>query len=234
MAYQTDPHASHDPLLIASLADGETAGPDHVRAEALVASCTDCAALHADLLALASATRSLPPPARPRDFQLTPADAARLRPAGWRRLLDGLGTSRDGLSRPLAIGLSTLGLAGLLVATVPSFFAGAAGGAASLDATGQSGAARDASSPDAFSAETDDGSIFNGADPAASGDAQGGGWSEAAPAPTELEAADTGEAQIMADSTSGLSPFVAISGVTLGLGLGLFALRWSARRLGDG
>ena len=39
----------------------------------------ECADLHADLLALRAATRAMPTPPRPRDYTLTPADAARLR-----------------------------------------------------------------------------------------------------------------------------------------------------------
>ena len=37
-----------------------------------------------------------------------------------------IGSSRDALSRPLAIGLTTIGLAGLLVATVPGALSGSA------------------------------------------------------------------------------------------------------------
>jgi len=233
MDHQTDPHAAHDPLLVASLIDAETTGPEQVRAQSLVASCTACAALHVDLLALASATRGLPPIARPRDFRLTPADAARLRPAGWRRLLDGLGTSRDALSRPLALGLTTLGLAGLLVASVPSFFAGGTGGAASLNTVGSPAAVPAAGSQQEFDLATDDGAIFNGADPGSSGDIQAENAPEAGvPAASERLARQTRDARALTDSASGVPSLVAISGVTLVLGLGLFALRWSARRLG--
>jgi hypothetical protein len=41
-----------------------------------------------------------------------------------------LGTSRDALSRPLAVGLTTLGLAGLLISAAPSFMMGSASSAA--------------------------------------------------------------------------------------------------------
>ena len=99
---------------------GRSAPPSERRAEALVAGCSLCAQLHADLVALGAAARAMPTPARPRDYVLTPADAARLRPSGWRRVVAAFGTARDGFSRPLAVGLTTLGLAGLLVTTVPS------------------------------------------------------------------------------------------------------------------
>ena len=89
-------------------------------------------------MALAAAVPTAALPARPRDYTLSDADAARLRPAGWRRWLAAIGTSRDAVTRPLAVGLTTLGLAGLLVATVPGALpsAGSAGAAAAADRRG--------------------------------------------------------------------------------------------------
>jgi hypothetical protein len=121
----TDPrttaaHATHDPILVAALTDRSPTATDRAAAEALVAGCSLCAQLHADLVAIGAAARAMPTPERPRDFVLTPADAERLRPTGWRRFVTAFGTARDGFSRPLAVGLTTLGLAGLLVTTVPS------------------------------------------------------------------------------------------------------------------
>lgn len=113
-------HASHDTLLVASLADHSLPASEREEAESLAAACGLCAALHADLMALRAATRAMPTPARPRDYTLTADDAARLRPPGWRRFIAAFGTPRDMFSRPLAVGLTTLGLAGLLIATVPS------------------------------------------------------------------------------------------------------------------
>ena len=120
----TDPspasdHASHDTILVASLADHSLPASERAAAEALVATCSQCADLQADLLALRAATRAMPTPARPTDYTLTESDAARLRSGGWRRFVAILGTSRDALSRPLAVGLTTLGLAGLLVSAAP-------------------------------------------------------------------------------------------------------------------
>ena len=120
-ARPTDPrHADHDRMLVASLADHSLTTTERAAAEALVAACDDCAALQADFLALRDATRAMPTPARPRDYTLTASDAARLRRGGWRRLVAVFGSSRDTFSRPLAVGLTTLGLAGLLLASVPS------------------------------------------------------------------------------------------------------------------
>ncbi|MFL5681233.1 MAG: hypothetical protein ACJ77B_11605 [Chloroflexota bacterium] len=122
------PHATHDLFLVAAHAAGDTLGTDTERAAALVATCPDCGALAADLVAIAAATHDLPAAARPRDFTLRPEDAARLRPMGWRRLAAAFGASRLELVRPLAAGLTTLGLAGILLAGLPAV-QGQAGGA---------------------------------------------------------------------------------------------------------
>ena len=123
-------HAAHDLLLVAAAADRNGQLP------AALADCPDCRALHADLVALAAAVPHAALPARPRAYPLSPADAARLRPAGWRRWLAAIGTSRDAVTRPLALGLTTLGIAGLLVATVPGAlpFAASSGAAPAPDA----------------------------------------------------------------------------------------------------
>ena len=52
MADPRDPHAEHDPLIVAALLDRDLAGEERAIAEARIASCASCAALHADLLAL--------------------------------------------------------------------------------------------------------------------------------------------------------------------------------------
>ena len=113
-------HDRHDPMLVAALAASDLAGTDRDRAIALTRSCAECATLHDDLLALARATAAAPPPiaTRPRDFTLTVADAARLRPTGWRRRVAGLSSWRSVASRPLGVGLATLGLVGLLVGNI--------------------------------------------------------------------------------------------------------------------
>jgi hypothetical protein len=113
------PHAAHDLLLVAAHAAGDTLGTDAEQAAALLATCPDCAALAADLVAIAAATRDLPAAARPRDFTLRREDAARLRPLGWRRLAAAFGARRLELIRPLAAGLTTLGLAGILLSGLP-------------------------------------------------------------------------------------------------------------------
>jgi hypothetical protein len=105
-----NPHAAHDEFLLARFFGDDLGGRERRRAEDLIASCEDCAALVEDLRAIAAATATLPTPNRPRDFALTEADAARLRrrsPAaslfGWLGRTRALGTS-----------LTAIGMAGFL------------------------------------------------------------------------------------------------------------------------
>jgi hypothetical protein len=119
MPHVSELHAQHDLLLVASLAAGDLAGADRDHAAAQIADCADCATVHADLIAIARATAALPPAVAPRDFRLSPEQAAALRPVGWRRLIAAVGGSRPLMSRQLGIGLATIGLAGLLVSTLP-------------------------------------------------------------------------------------------------------------------
>ena len=113
-------HPTHDTILVASLADHSLPPSERSAAESLVSSCSECAALRADLLTLVAATRAMPTPPRRKDYSLTPEDAARLHGSRWRRLVAAIGSSRDSFSRPLAIGLSTLGLVGILIASAPT------------------------------------------------------------------------------------------------------------------
>jgi hypothetical protein len=135
-------HDRHDQMLVAALAADDLAGADRDQALDLTRSCTECSVLHDDLRALARATASAPPPIAfgRRDFQLSPADAARLRPVGWRRLAGALSGARAGLSRPLGVGLATIGLAGLLIGNVQLQLGSSAASAPAPAAAG--GAAR--------------------------------------------------------------------------------------------
>jgi hypothetical protein len=113
-------HSRHDRFAVAAALGGGLV-------PASVGGCPACVALHADLLAIRTAIRHAWIPARPRDLRLTEADDARLRPTSvWRRLMDAIGTSRDVVSRPLALSLTGLGLAGLLLTTIPVGSSGAA------------------------------------------------------------------------------------------------------------
>jgi hypothetical protein len=130
MPHDSEQHAQHDPLIVVSLAAGELTGTDRDLAAALIATCADSASLHDDLLAIARATAALPPATRPRDFQLSPDQAARLRPAGWRRFVAAFASPQLAMTRQLGIGLTTLGLAGLLVSVLPTVQLGMGGSAA--------------------------------------------------------------------------------------------------------
>jgi hypothetical protein len=124
------PHvrADHDETLVARLAANDLAPRELEAARAQVADCPACAELLADLRSIASATAQLPAPRRTRDFRLTEADSARLRPAGWRGLLARLGSPGFAFAKPLAGGLAALGVAGLILASLPSGLGGSAAG----------------------------------------------------------------------------------------------------------
>ncbi|TAL12691.1 MAG: hypothetical protein EPO00_01525, partial [Chloroflexota bacterium] len=69
-------HDDEHELWIAALLDRDLTDETRVEAKRLLTTCSRCARLHAELLALAAATRALPVPARPRDYALTPAEAS--------------------------------------------------------------------------------------------------------------------------------------------------------------
>jgi hypothetical protein len=119
-AAEAEDHAA----LVVALDAGDLAGTELAAAESLVASCGGCAALAGDLLAIRGAMTALPVPPRRRDYRLTAEDAARLRPSGWRRLIDWLAAPGSTV-RPLATGLATLGVVGLLLtAGAPGMLSG--------------------------------------------------------------------------------------------------------------
>lgn len=230
-------HATHDRVLIAALAtrEADLTGDERSTARTLIADCAECRDLLADLLTLATVIPAAAIPTRPRDFTLTAADAARLRPAGWRRLVGFVGSARDGFTRPLAVGLTTMGLVGLLVSALPIGLGGGAtsavlstvgnavGGQAAPAAAPSSAPYRTEgleSDPGAAASPEGDGGLFSGAEDTATVDRQRDNESLAA------------DASIRDDRT-GLSVLGVVAGALLILGCGLFALRWTARRLGD-
>jgi hypothetical protein len=246
----TAAHASHDPALVAALAARQTGADvtdaERAAARELVASCGACADLLADLVALQVALPTMSTPARPRDFSLTPDDAERLRAGGWRRVLGFFGSARDSVTRPLAVGLTTLGLAGLLVATLPSIM-GSGGATAALAPVGsevQGGAAGAApAAPSAAplasaaasapnEAVSTDRSTVAEAQPGATEFEQEGAFSGAEGSAAGRDVAGDSALLSIQDDASGLSVLFVVAGVMLIAGLGLFLLRWSARRLG--
>ena len=93
-------------------------GPTSSRRADLVAACTECAALHHDLRAIVDRPARAARPARPRDFRLTPEQAASLRPAGWRGVLAALRRAPVRARRAAGhAGSPPPGIAGLLLAS---------------------------------------------------------------------------------------------------------------------
>jgi hypothetical protein len=262
-------HASHDAVLVASLVDDALVSADRVAVEALVASCAMCAGLRDDLLTLRAATRALPTPVRPRAYVLAADDARRLRPGGWRRFVATFGTSRDMLSRPLAFGLTSLGLAGLLVSTAPTVLTGmgsSAAAPASVDGSGTGPARVEAGTGDPADASglgpmvaataapttgenvpvmgaagspapvktTSNGSgsgLVDSAAPTPGTDAVVGGSTKG----QREGSGDQGSTVLFGSGSlvdaNGISMLVVLSGAFLVAGLGLFLIRWTARRL---
>lgn len=232
-------HAAHDLFLVASLAGGDLSDVRRDEALRIVQTCGDCAELEADLRAIAVATRDLPVPLRPRDFSLSPEDAARLRRQGWRRTLHALAGPRFALAAPLGGAFASLGVAGLLLASIPGIPLGSM--AAGPSPAGPS-----------TTIESDRGGLEASGAPAAAGEDQGQGQSlqshdrdsaispvqqapEASTFAGDGNAEGPGAVNEVASARRPSDATVAIlSGSFLIVGLGLFGLRWTARRLDDG
>jgi hypothetical protein len=143
MPHVNELHEQHDPILIVSFASGDlSAERDHAAAQSLIDSCADCARLHDDILAIARATAALPPATRPRDFSISSEQAARLHPGGLRGFLARLAAPGNVFGRQVAMGLTTLGVAGLLFSALSSVAIPAGGAAAPSAAPAQHESAR--------------------------------------------------------------------------------------------
>lgn len=105
-----------------------------------VETCPSCGALHRDLLSIQTAIRHAWTPRRPRDLRLVRGDLARGRDSLRKRLISGIGSSRDAVTRPLSVGLVSLGIAGLVLANVAAVVGGGVGlGGASAAASPEIG-----------------------------------------------------------------------------------------------
>jgi hypothetical protein len=110
-------HAAHDELLLARLYGDDVNAAEREAALDQMASCESCADFFADLGSIAAAVAAMPVPTRPRDFELTAADAARLRRVGL------LGSAVSGLvarTRALGRAMVAVGVAGVVVIGVVS------------------------------------------------------------------------------------------------------------------
>ena len=239
-------HARHDLSLIAGHAAGDLSASQHLEADSVLASCTHCAEIRDDLVAIAAATRALPALATaPRDFRLTNEQAARLRRGSWlRTLLRPFGTTRS-VVRPVAAAFTTLGIAGLFVATaMPAVLGPMAAGTTGQERDSQTVAAPGAGGayvPQA--AATDAGFAAQGspeAQPLATRLSQEDGKNGATEPPYVAIAggvqSPTTDDLSSPGATStrlslGSSALVAGSLALLGIGLVLFGLRFAGRRV---
>jgi hypothetical protein len=112
-------HRRHDRLLVTRYAGGDAYPTERSEAEALVASCTQCAELAADIRLLVSRTRTLPDARRTRDFRISPEQAEQLRGSWLERLMHTFSTPRWSVARPVAGAAFALGLALAVVGTLP-------------------------------------------------------------------------------------------------------------------
>jgi hypothetical protein len=229
-------HDTHDLELVAAYVAGDTTGPDQDTAAALATGCAACATAAAELRAIARALPALPPPRRTRDYRLDPATAARLRPTGWRSLLAPLATRRFAFAAPLGTALATLGLAGLLVVGLPGALPGA-GGAADRGTTTDVGFPTPAAPPvpagghptvvPVYGSGTDTGSAL-GPEGGGGGESRGGEQTGASPTVAPETGGDGASEALQVAGGTGLVTLLAA--VCLVGGVGLVALRWSARR----
>jgi hypothetical protein len=216
-------HSRHDLLLVAAQADGDLSAPERLRLQRQLQSCAACQDLGADLLVIRAATARLPVRRRPRTFQLSPADAARAR-SWWQRVMSAIGSGGSPLVPKLAMSLTTLGIAGLMLVAAPGL---APGLSESLSGGQRPGVEHNSGG------QTKD--LF------------GGGGSGSSPAPQfptggvvdpgDLDAGTPpgtvrsgGEVSVLRQGTPSI--LAVLSGSFLIVGLGLFAFRWSIGRFG--
>jgi hypothetical protein len=206
-------HDRHDLLLVAALAAGDLAGTDRDQAIAQTESCDDCRTLRDDLVAIARATATVPPPIATtgRDFRLTPDQARDLRRTGWRRLVP---TGwRGSMTRPLGAALATFGIAGILIGTLSLNISLGSSAAAPQAAAGSGGAAErttvDSAAGAAASGEPALAPVpaaSAAAASAAAAPAPSAAASMAPAAPTTVPASDTGSGRGNFGSDSGGQP----------------------------
>ena len=245
MTFERDSaHRDHDPLLIASHASQDLAPSDAERVERWLKDCSTCADLHADLLTLTGALSTLPKTATaPRDFRLSPAQAARLRGGPWWRRLGRALAAPRGAGRPLATAFTTLGLVGLLIGSLPA-------GALVLDSAAERALTQgspDAAwipAPAAHPSPTD--TTFGAIDQHSPDDrnayttgsgSAGGGTTVETPKNDHVTITQAPDLAPGVGSASGATagstvrPVVALAIVFLAVGLGLFGIRRFGRKL---
>jgi hypothetical protein len=243
------PHADHDLSLIASAIDRDADRDLLAAADAQVAGCSDCADLLADLRAISAGLRELPKAvAVSRDFTISAEQARRLRRGAiWRRWLRPFASPGAPSLRPLATVLATLGLAGLLLTSgLPGFIGSAGGGLFNAFSTigaavpaQPEGQTSDKSAPTSPAAQP--GSLnYRASEPPLRAITSPAPQTQASPQAALGPAAaptDQRGSRLTADNSSGVaepaaspSALAVISVVLVVVGIGLFVLRFVARR----
>jgi hypothetical protein len=227
-------HYAHDTLRIAAYTLGDLSANESAAAHRQIRDCRECAALHSDLTSLSTALTSLSKTATaPRDFRISPEQAARLRGGPWwRRIARSIAAPR-GFGRPLATAFTTLGLVGLLIGTLPAGFLPMAAQTFDRVTTTTEGAG--APQPGPTSVPTDDSQQLYPA--AGSGGGQGSGEGrgndngyQASPSPDSKDGSKDLLVSREVGSTSTL-PVFGLAFTFLAVGIGLFAVRRFGRRL---
>jgi hypothetical protein len=130
----TSEHRRHDRLLVTRFAAGDSYPNEQLEAERLVAACSECASLAADIRLLTQRTRELPVPHRTRDFRISAEQAERLRGSWLERLMRGIAAPGWSTAlRPLAGAAMAIGLTLAVVGAMPLGAAPAEFGAAAGD-----------------------------------------------------------------------------------------------------
>jgi hypothetical protein len=230
------PHSTHDLVLLAAAADRDPDRGLRAAADAQIAGCADCAAVALELRGLSAGLASLPRSRPvPRDMRLSADQAARLRRgSSWRRILRPFGAEGLPGLRPLAAALTTFGLAGLLLTSMP-LGPGSAGSSAlapiSGDVNGQAGEAYSRGpAPAAASAAAIDGGSKDLASSTPAMAASGGPSSgHDDTSPTAPGSATTGTAEAGGPR---IAPLTLVSLALAVAGMGLFAVLLIARRVG--
>src|SRR5688572_16142558 len=113
-------HRRHDRLLVTRFAAGDSYPSDEAEAQALVAGCSDCAELAADIRLLSMRAHELTAPRRPRDFRISAEQAERLRGNWFERFMRGLAAPGWGTAlRPMAGAAMAIGLMLVVIGSLP-------------------------------------------------------------------------------------------------------------------
>lgn len=232
-------HARHDLTLIAGHAAGDLSNLDTAAAAALISTCSSCAEVHHDLVAISSATRALPRAARARrDFRLTADQAERLRRGSWLRGLLRPFASARSATRPMAAAFTSLGVAGLLVAVLLPGGIGLMGGAASAPTqerdrvySGAAASQAPGGAPGAAADPSGDPYVIGDADASQLAIAAGGGTATDDGIPKQDGGPELEDGGDLLAAETPPNPLLAGSLALLALGIALFGLRFAARRL---